>query len=90
MYDWNMKFIHQSAFSASNNSENERRDFEKHLCKREGGPNFQITASKSPVESTAPKRANKEAVKLSLQRSGENSRVGIKDLNDLLFNDGIG
>ena len=63
--------------------------FEKHLRKREGCPYFQKTASKSPIESTAPKRANKEAVKLSLQRFGEDSRVGIKDLNDFVFNDGM-
>ena len=64
-------------------------DFEKHLCRREGCPDFQKTASKSPIESTAPKRANKEAVKLSLQRFGEDSRVGIKDLNDFFFDDGM-
>ena len=64
-------------------------DFEKHLCKREGCPDFQKTASKSPVELTAPKRANKEAVKLSLQRFGEDSRVGINDLNDFFFDDGM-
>ena len=64
--------------------------FEKHLRKREGCPYFQKTASKSPIESTSPKRANKKAVKLSLQRSGEDSRVGTKDFNDLFTNDGVG
>ena len=73
------------------NPQNERDpDFTKRLCKREGCPDFQKTASKSPVESTALKRANKEAAKLSLQRFGEDSRVGTKGLNDLFSNDGMG
>ena len=73
------------------NTENEGDPhFEKHLRKREGCPDLQKTASKSPIESTSPKRANKEAVKLSLQRSGEDSRVGTKDFNDLFPSDGVG
>ena len=72
-------------------AENERDPgFAKRLCKREGCPDFQKTANQGPIKSAAPKRANKEALKLSLKRFGEDSGVGIKDFNNLFFNDGMG